>query len=225
MSSSTLNTTAIAVFVKTPGLSPVKTRLAATIGTAAAEEFYQLCTEAIQETLTTASETMDIVPFWAVGEEAGLSHPLWQGFASIYTGQGDLGERQHHIYQTLLAKYPQVILIGADSPQLTTTHLKKAIESLDSHNFALGPAVDGGYYLFAGRAAITRDIWTNVTYSTAHTASQLLAQLPTAAAILEPITDVDNREDLAQVERELSADKSIKIKKESVLNYIVSKLK
>ena len=140
MSSSTLNTTAIAVFVKTPGLSPVKTRLAATIGTAAAEEFYQLCTEAIQETLTTASETMDIVPFWAVGEEAGLSHPLWQGFASIYTGQGDLGERQHHIYQTLLAKYPQVILIGADSPQLTTTHLKKAIESLDSHNFALGPA-------------------------------------------------------------------------------------
>ena len=79
MTSASLNSTAIAVFVKTPGLSPVKTRLAATIGTAAAEQFYTHCTEAIRETLETASKTMDIVPFWAVGEEAGLSHPLFCG--------------------------------------------------------------------------------------------------------------------------------------------------
>ena len=224
MTSASLNSTAIAVFVKTPGLSPVKTRLAATIGTAAAEQFYTHCTEAIRETLETASKTMDIVPFWAVGEEAGLSHPLWQGFEAIYTGEGDLGERQHHIYQRLLAKYQRVILIGADSPQLSSMHLNNAIEALDSHRFALGPAVDGGYYLLAGRAPIAKDIWTNVTYSAADTAEQLLTQLPSTAAILDSITDVDTIEDLTGLKREIPAENLRNNSQKILLDYIESTL-
>ena len=221
MTSKILNATAIAVFVKTPGISPVKTRLAATTGTAAAEQFYKLCTEAIRETLETASKTMDVVPFWAVAEEAGLSNPLWQGFEAIYTGEGCLGQRQHHIYQRLLAKYQRVILIGADSPQLSSRHLKNAIEALNSHSFTLGPAVDGGYYLLAGRAPITRDIWTNVTYSASDTAEQLLTQLPSTAAILEPITDVDTIEDISKLKRELPAENLRIISQKRLLNYIV----
>ena len=221
MTSKILNATAIAVFVKTPGISPVKTRLAATTGTAAAEQFYKLCTEAIQETLETASKTLDIVPFWAVGEEAGLSHPMWQGFETLHTGEGGLGQRQHHIYQRLLAKYQRVILIGADSPQLSSRHLKNAIEALNSHSFTLGPAVDGGYYLLAGRAPITRDIWTNVTYSASDTAEQLLAQLPSTAAILEAITDVDTIEDISELKRELPAENLRIISQKRLLNYIV----
>lgn len=225
MTSNRLKSTAVAIFVKTPGLSPVKTRLAASIGTAAAEEFYKLCTEAIQQTLIRATQTIDIVPFWAVGEQAGLDHPLWQSFDSIYTGEGDLGERQHHIYQYLQAKYQRVILIGADSPQLSVKHLGDAIAALDSHQFALGPAVDGGYYLFAGRVPIAKDIWTNVTYSEADTAEQLLAQLPSKVAVLDCITDVDTVEDLAVLEREVEAEKSININIKKLINYIVREFK
>lgn len=225
MTKDLLDSTAIAVFVKTPGLSPVKTRLAATIGTAAAEQFYRLCTEAIQEILESASDTMDVVPFWAVGEKAGLSHSIWQGFESIYTGEGDLGERQHHIYQTLLAKYQRVILIGADSPQLSLTHLNSAIEALNSHSFAMGPAVDGGYYLFAGRAPIARDTWTNVTYSTGETASQLLARLPSKAALLESITDVDTIDDLRGLRDELPTETARNKSQKAVLDYIVRSIK
>jgi len=225
MISSPLNSTAIAVFVKTPGLSPVKTRLAATIGTAAAEQFYVLCTEAIRETLETASKTLDIVPFWAVGEEAGLSHPLWQGFEALYTGEGGLGERQHHIYQTLLAKYQRVILIGADSPQLSSRDLNNAIEALQSNSFSLGPAVDGGYYLLAGRAAIARDIWTNVTYSAADTGEQLLSQLPSKTALLEPITDVDTIEDISALKRELPAENFRNNGQKILVDYMVREFK
>ena len=225
MISSPLNSTAIAVFVKTPGLSPVKTRLAATIGTAAAEQFYVLCTEAIRETLETASKTLDIVPFWAVGEEAGLSHPLWQGFEALYTGEGGLGERQHHIYQTLLAKYQRVILIGADSPQLSSRDLNNAIEALQSNSFSLGPAVDGGYYLLAGRAAIARDIWTNVTYSAADTGEQLLSQLPSKTALLEPITDVDTIEDISALQRELPAENFRNNGQKILVDYMVREFK
>ena len=225
MISSPLNSTAIAVFVKTPGLSPVKTRLAATIGTAAAEQFYVLCTEAIRETLETASKTLDIVPFWAVGEEAGLSHPLWQGFEALYTGEGGLGERQHHIYQTLLAKYQRVILIGADSPQLSSRDLNNAIEALQSNSFSLGPAVDGGYYLLAGRAAIARDIWTNVTYSAADTGEQLLSQLPSKTALLEPITDVDTIEDISALKHELPAENFRNNGQKILVDYMVREFK
>ena len=225
MSSDALNSTAIAVFVKTPGLSPVKTRLAASIGTAVAEQFYKLCTEAIQETLETATKTLNIVPFWAVGEEAGLSHPLWQGFETLYTGEGGLGERQHHIYQRLLAKYQRVILIGADSPQLSSKHLNNAIEALQSNSFALGPAVDGGYYLLAGRAAIARDIWTNVTYSAADTGEQLLSQLPSKTALLEPITDVDTIEDISALKHELPAENFRNNGQKILVDYMVREFK
>ena len=225
MNSSPLNSTAIAVFVKTPGLSPVKTRLAASIGTAVAEQFYKLCTEAIQETLETATKTLNIVPFWAVGEEAGLSHPLWQGFETLYTGEGGLGERQHHIYQRLLAKYQRVILIGADSPQLSSRHLNNAIEALQSNSFALGPAVDGGYYLLAGRAAIARDIWTNVTYSAADTGEQLLSQLPSKTALLEPITDVDTIEDISALKHELPAENFRNNGQKILVDYMVREFK
>ena len=220
MNNPSVNATAIAIFVKTPGLSPVKTRLAATLGTAAAEQFYQLCTEAIEETLATTTTSLNIVPFWAVGEEAGLCHPMWRGFETIYTGEGDLGARQHHIYQTLLAKYPRVILIGADSPQLSASRLNSAIEALDNHHYALGRAVDGGYYLFAGRAPLRKSIWTDVTYSTADTASQLLAQLPSKAARLESLTDVDTTEDLIRLRDELAAVITPSKSQKTILDYI-----
>ncbi len=44
---------AIAIFVKTPGLSPVKTRLAATIGEEKAKEFYLLSLKAVEKTVKT----------------------------------------------------------------------------------------------------------------------------------------------------------------------------
>jgi rSAM/selenodomain-associated transferase 1 len=224
MTEASLNTTAIAVFVKTPGLSPVKTRLAASIGSTAAEQFYKLCTEAIQETLQSLAESPEIDVFWAVGEEDGLCHRMWQGFETIYTGEGDLGARQHHVYQRLLSKYPQVILIGADSPQLSATHLNSAIEALQSHSFALGRAEDGGYYLFAGSAALGVDIWTNVTYSCADTASQLLSQLPSQAAMLETLTDVDTIDDLRRLESELKRLSPTGKSQKRLLDFILRKL-
>ena len=124
-------------------------------------------------------------------------------------------------------RYQRVILIGADSPQLSSRHLNNAIEALEEaeHSFALGPAVDGGYYLLAGRAPIARDIWTNVTYSAADTAEQLLAQLPSKAAILEPMTDVDTIEDISELKRELPAENLRNKSQKILVDYIVREFK
>lgn len=191
-----MNSTGIAIFVKTPELSSVKTRLAATIGREKAEQFYRLAVKAIEQTVTTVCSDKPITPYWAIAERQALDRPIWSGFTCLYGGSDDLGLSQHKIYKQLLEKHQRVILIGADSPQLSSTQIQQAIDSLDDNNFAIGPAVDGGYYLFAGKAAIDQKVWTSIKYSCATTASQLSYALPSAPVQLMRLTDVDREEDL-----------------------------
>lgn len=193
--------TAIAIFVKTPGLSPIKTRLAKTLGQVAAESAYRLSVKAIKATVVQVNADA----YCAVAEQGGLRDPLWQGLECIYTGPGCLGQRQHQVYDRLLQRYQRVILIGSDSPQLTADRLQQAIEALRNEQFVVGPALDGGYYLFAGKGQLSQSFWTNLTYSRADTCDNLLAALPAKASLLTPITDLDTQEDLPQLHRELTA--------------------
>ena len=183
---------AIAVFVKTPGLSPLKTRLAASIGTERAEDFYRLSLRSIENTLS----KINITAYWAVGEIVGLDNPLWQRLDKIHTGDGDLGDRQSHVYHQLLKKYEAVILIGADAPQLSVKTIEKAIEKLKTHELIIGPANDGGYYLLAGRQAIQTKVWADTPWSAENTRERLIENLETTPYILNPLTDVDTEEDL-----------------------------
>ena len=194
--------TAIAIFVKTPTHSPVKTRLAAGIGTEKAGWFYGLCLKAVRETV----RNLDAVLFWAVAEETELNHPLWQDFARLYTGTGGLGERQYKIYDTLLSVFDRVLLIGADTPQLSSTLLEKAILMLESNDFVVGPARDGGYYLFGGRVALEKGIWTSVPWSMNMTRARLEAVLPAAPVHLAQLTDADTADDLSHVAGEMPSD-------------------
>jgi hypothetical protein len=73
----------IAIFVKTPGLSPVKTRLAAAIGEKRALEFYRLAIEAVREVVSASG----LQACWAVAEETAD----WTGFPVIFQGEGALG--------------------------------------------------------------------------------------------------------------------------------------
>lgn len=184
--------TAVAVFVKTPGLSPVKTRLAEGIGAAKALQFYSLCVDAARTTI----RGLDAAAFFAVAEPAARDNPFWLGSSVLHTGEGGLGERQHHIYETLLARYERVLLIGADAPQLSPSHLKQAVAALNRSAFVVGPARDGGYYLFGGRLSLDRSVWTSVPWSTSTTLERLVSALPSAPSFLPMLTDVDRVGDL-----------------------------
>lgn len=197
--------TAIAIFVKTPTLSPVKTRLAAGIGDNAAREFYHLSIEAIKEIVMKFEEAD---PYWAVAEEKGLTDPLWLGFPPLHTGDGELGERQHYIYEYLLANYDRVLLIGADAPQISRDILEQAIIALDTNDFVIGPARDGGYYLFGGRVSTDRKIWTSVPWSTSMTRERFEAVLPSKPTHLPILTDVDTEDDLQYIKAEMPKDMS-----------------
>lgn len=191
--------TAIAIFVKTPGLSPVKTRLAQTIGKEKAEAFYNLSLGAIIKTMQQVNSNI----FWAVAEKEGIDNPLWQDFDTIYTGEGGLGPRQHHIYSTLLLQHDRVCLIGADTPQISSDILQNAIDNLDNNNYVIGPANDGGYYLFGGNKPVELETWNKVPWSTEKTRETLENLLPIKPAHLAFLTDVDTEDDLLPAMREM----------------------
>jgi rSAM/selenodomain-associated transferase 1 len=208
--------TAIAIFVKTPSLSPVKTRLAAEIGGNAAKEFYRQSLKAIQETI----KAVDIIPYWAIAEENGLNDPLWQSFSCLHTGEGNLGERQHRIYEILLKEHDHVLLIGGDAPQLSKEILEQAINELLTNDFVIGPARDGGYYLFGGRLSTNQKSWISVPWSTSITRESLEETLSSKPIHLPILTDVDTKNNLEHVCNEMPSD--MNCEQQNIIKWITA---
>src|SRR4030067_1795040 len=195
----------VAIFVKTPGLSPVKTRLGRVIGSRAAEEFYALSVEATHEVSAEAirrasSASLDLTVYWAIAESAGTFHHMWHQFGNIFQGNGGLGERLSNVYGELLRRHDFVILIGADCPQMPRQYLIDAASFLrdSAIRFVIGPAMDGGFYLFGGNAPLSEELWTRVPYSQSNTSVELMREIRALGDIskLLPLVDVDTIDDL-----------------------------
>ncbi|HVS56819.1 MAG TPA: DUF2064 domain-containing protein [Casimicrobiaceae bacterium] len=201
---------ALAIFVKTPGLSPIKTRLAHAISAAAAGEFYRLATSAIAAVVRDAiAGGIELTPYWAVAEHAALTHPDWREFPTVWQGHGELGDRLEHVYSGLLARHERVLLIGVDSPQISSAHLAEALAALHdpATRFTMGRARDGGFWLLGSPAEIPRWVWQSVHFSDSNTANELCRALATLGSIayLSELTDVDTVNDLPYLQAELAA--------------------
>ena len=192
---------ALAIFAKTPSLSPVKTRLSASIGVPLAQEFYKLSVAAVAEIAKEVQRNSTLTPYWALAEKEAVELPQWQEFKNIWTGEGGLGARLHNIYSSLHKKHDYVMLIGTDSPQLEPELLVGAATKISEQpeSCFIGPATDGGFYLFAAKVPIPRNIWTDVTYSnntTLHELSGQLAKYNIPVNLLSTQGDVDTANDI-----------------------------
>ena len=193
---------ALAIFVKTPGLSPVKTRLAESLGVEKAREFYELAlvaTAALAGEISKRNLNIDI--YWAVAEKEAHEGEHWEGFPTIWQGEGDLGERLNTVYETLLNKHRFVCFMGADSPHLLVEDITAAIRKVRSGAaFILGETTDGGFYFFGGTKPIPKNSWTSVEYSSAITFQKLsynLLQISQVSSIPKDF-DIDVINDLGR---------------------------
>lgn len=179
---------ALATFVKTPGRTPLKTRLAATLGAARARAVYEESLRLLRVQLHAAA-AQGLRVHWAVAEQEAVSDPCWSDFPAFWTGPGTLGERLCTVYAHLRQDAPRALLIGADAPQLTAATLLAAARDCRT---VVGPAHDGGFYLFASAQEMTSAQWLAPAYSTADTLQQLCATLPQPPVHLPPLTDIDD---------------------------------
>lgn len=200
---------AIAILVKTPGLSPVKTRLEAGVGQQNAEAFHLASSRAVASVIKSLSDQENVESYYAVAEESALNHPSWQDMPCLWQGEGCLGERMASIYQTLLLDHDYVILVGADIPQMTAKQLLKATDWLphiEQARFAFAPSDDGGFWLMGGNCDIPLEVWTDVIYSQVETGSQFLNKIKQFGDIkvLDSLNDVDEVNDLIQLQSDLN---------------------
>ena len=112
-----------------------------------------------------------------------------------------------------------MILIGTDLPNLKREDIEKAISLLDDHHICVGPSTDGGFYLFASKLNIAKDIWKGVPYSSEHTLNSLLERFSTDVKIsyLEAKTDVDELDDLLKLYTNISGEQNKALSKISKL--------
>lgn len=201
---------AVAIFVKTVGLSPLKTRLAKTIGVANAEGFHLAATRCVAAATKDLSLNTDVDAYYAVAEKEALTSKSWQDLPCVWQGEGGLGERMRTIYQQLLIKYDFVLLIGADIPQMEVSELLKASAYLDNRQgkkLVYGPSADGGFWLFGSNFVIPEAIWTDVIYSQPETGEHFLNAIQPLADLkmLGTLRDVDEVADLKALQASLLA--------------------
>lgn len=188
---------AAAIFVKTPGLSPLKTRLAAGIGQAAAEHWYRLAADAVAEAL---ARVPGLTACWAVAEPVASAASAWPGLPLIGQGEGELGERMGRVHAALLERHDFVLLLGADTPQLEPAHLVEAVSWLDSGEprLVMGPARDGGFWLLGANRDPAPADWLRAPCGRADTACGFRVAMARHGAwrLLPELTDVDEAQDL-----------------------------
>lgn len=196
----------LAIFVKTPELSPVKTRLAEGIGKANALQFYN---QAVDVTAALArhirserTDHLDVV--WAVAEEQGLDSDRWKEFGTVFQGEGSLGHRLHTVYDKLIIQYDYVTFIGADSPHISSSEIVNGLtltKKWRNEKFIIGETFDGGFYFFGGSKPLGKDVWMSVEYSSERTALQLESALGKFGGIekIEKNFDIDTIEDLLRL--------------------------
>ncbi len=206
----------IAIFVKTPGLSPVKSRLAGEIGEDKAVAFYR---HAVRATVETVRAFLVTHPHWqarfVVAERAGCTDPLWQAFPARYSGGGGLARRLHRVSDALLRVHGRVLLLGADSPQITAADLETAVAALQRRDWVIGPAADGGFWCLGSRILLPLAVWQAAPFDrhdgggSARVREALVAaatrlEIP-APAMLRPLHDIDHRADLLAARAEWPA--------------------
>ena len=180
---------------KAPRIGRVKSRLARDIGLVDAWRFHRTTLFA------TARKLKD--PRWrcwlsVTPDASSLAPRQWPpGWDVVAQGDGDLGQR---MLAPMLALPPgPVVVVGADIPDMTATHIACAFEALGENDFVFGPASDGGFWLVgANRRPRLVDPFQGVRWSTEHALGDTLENLPDGVKIgfLETLSDVDEVSDL-----------------------------
>jgi uncharacterized protein len=200
---------AIAIFVKTPGYSAVKTRLAATVGAKAADEWYARAARAVAEVASDACRAAGGTVYWAVAEQEAIAAGVWASLPNLGQGEGGLGARMASVHADLVHRHGHGLLLGADAPQLSADVLGAALHwcAAPVPRQVIGPAHDGGFWLYGANRITPPTRWDDVAYSRGETARDFRARFADRGEwlVLPTLTDVDRRDDLPAMRDELAA--------------------
>jgi hypothetical protein len=207
---------AVIVMVKAPIAGTVKTRLTPPLP---ADEAARLAAAFAQDMVAGALRTgAAVVIAYAPDDGRSLLGSILPGGLHWVPQQGgDLGERMSRAMADAQALgFGPIVIVGTDSPTLPTFYVTQALAALLSTetDLVLGPADDGGYYLFGARRKAP-GLFDSVAWSTPQAFADTranAARLGLRCRTLPPWYDIDTLEDLRRLRRELDADGALRLR-------------
>jgi hypothetical protein len=182
------------IFTRNPEKGKVKKRLAQRIGDGAALKVYNYL---LQHTVNITRPLP--VEKWVYYSEALPENDIWnKKFFRKKLQQGqDLGQRMEQAFsEAFKAGFKKVVIIGSDLFDIEEADLKMAFLTLDDHEYVVGPAQDGGYFLL-GMKKPTPQLFRNKDWSTSRVLDQTLSDLEQEKLKLLPVrNDIDTFEDM-----------------------------
>jgi rSAM/selenodomain-associated transferase 1 len=191
------------VFARLPERGKVKTRLAESLGDDGALAAYQTMLRDLLSSIGRSSAETEIEILWAPTEAAN-GETLSRAFGDISTAMqtgATLGDRLSMAFSERFFFHAtqKIIAIGVDDPRLPRTLIDHAFALLDSCEWVIGPAEDGGYYLIGCRAAaFDPEIFAGIEWGTASVFAATMgkiAEWQSSVAVLPERWDVDVVED------------------------------
>lgn len=192
------------IFARLPELGRVKTRLAAEVGPERALAVYEAMLSDLLYSIGGSSDETEIEIVWAPTSTANgesLRRAFGERALAMQTGD-TLGDRLSMAFSErfFFHQTEKIVAIGVDDPLLPRSLVDRAFALLDSSEWVIGPATDGGYYLIGCRAgAFDPDIFRDVAWGTEsvlRTTIGRIASWESAIAILPARSDIDVGEDL-----------------------------
>ena len=205
-----MNSACIAVFARAIEPGKVKTRLAATLGDAAALDVY--C-QMLERTLQTVQATGLPACIWATDSQCPALQSLAQRYGcSLQQQQGhSLGERMLHALRAQHRYHERVVLIGSDCVLLDRDRLLDVAQQLEHRQCVICPAEDGGFVLIGSQRGVDWQLsdLDGVRWSSAETLADTLRCLKekeVQATIQDSLWDVDTIDDLRRAVTEGKLD-------------------
>lgn len=192
------------IFARLPELGAVKTRLAATAGDDRALTVYRAMLRDLLASIGTSTAETEVEILWAptpIANGASLRHAFGAHILAMQTG-ATLGDRMAMAFSErfFFHRTEKIIAIGVDDPTLSREIVDHAFAILDSCDWVVGPATDGGYYLIGCRAAaFDTSIFGEIDWGKNTVFAATMAKIAawgSTVATLPARADIDTEEDL-----------------------------
>lgn len=185
------------IFTRNPELGKCKTRLAAVTGDEAALEIYRFLLRHTVSVTRNLRMAKRVCYTEAIRQKDYWGPDIYQ---KVLQQGNDLGERMLTAFEQGFAEgYGKIVIIGSDMYDLSTADLEEAFYRLESTDYVLGPAMDGGYYLL-GMKAPTPRLFIRKNWGSATVLENTLKDLEGESLALLPIkNDIDVYEDIKDI--------------------------
>ncbi len=188
------NKNALIIFIKNPEKGKVKTRLAKTIGDDKALAIYKALLEHTRHIALSVNCSLHLFYSGYINQNDNWSA---NDFKKQLQVQGDLGYKMASAFRSVFQHHQKVVIIGSDCASLTPSIVQEAFTQLDHHDFVIGPAEDGGYYLL-GMSSFQPHVFNHIAWSTETVFQQTVEhvnQLNASFSLLPMLSDIDREED------------------------------